>query len=68
MTSGSGDRPREEGSHGGGVYSFFPCHSRTLSDLASAAMLADSQCEEEFLFCAGEIAGEKLSKVPVIDF
>ena len=24
MTSGSGDRPRKEGSHGGGVYSFFP--------------------------------------------
>ena len=25
VTSGSGDRPRKEGSHGGGVYSFFPC-------------------------------------------
>ena len=24
MTSGSGDRPRKEGSHGGGVYSFSP--------------------------------------------
>ena len=24
MTSGSGDRPRKEGSRGGGVYSFFP--------------------------------------------
>ena len=24
MTSGSGDRPRKEGCHGGGVYSFFP--------------------------------------------
>ena len=24
VTSGSGDRPRKEGSHGGGVYSFFP--------------------------------------------
>ena len=26
VTSGSGDRPRKEGSRGGGVYSFFPCH------------------------------------------
>ena len=25
VTSGSGDRPRKEGCHGGGVYSFFPC-------------------------------------------
>ena len=25
VTSGSGDRPRKEGSHGGGVYSFAPC-------------------------------------------
>ena len=25
VTSGSGDRPRKEGSRGGGVYSFFPC-------------------------------------------
>ena len=24
VTSGSGNRPRKEGSHGGGVYSFFP--------------------------------------------
>ena len=24
-TSSSGDRPRKEGFHGGGVYSFFPC-------------------------------------------
>ena len=24
VTSGLGDRPRKEGSHGGGVYSFFP--------------------------------------------
>ena len=24
MTSGSGDRPRKEGSCGGGIYSFFP--------------------------------------------
>ena len=24
VTSGSGDRPRKEGCHGGGVYSFFP--------------------------------------------
>ena len=29
VTSGSGDRPRKEGSHGGGVYSFFP-----LKDIA----------------------------------
>ena len=26
VTSGSGDRPRKEGCHSGGVYSFFPCH------------------------------------------
>ena len=25
VTSGSGDRPRKEGCHGGGVYSFCPC-------------------------------------------
>ena len=25
VTSGLGDRPRKEGSHSGGVYSFFPC-------------------------------------------
>ena len=25
VTSGSSDRPRKEGCHGGGVYSFFPC-------------------------------------------
>ena len=25
VTSGSGDRPRKEGCHVGGVYSFFPC-------------------------------------------
>ena len=25
VTSGSGDRPRKEGCHGGGVYSFSPC-------------------------------------------
>ena len=25
VTSGSGDRPRKEGSHGAGVHSFFPC-------------------------------------------
>ena len=31
VTSGSGDRPRKEGCHGGGVYSFFPCFEmRTL--------------------------------------
>ena len=28
MTSGSGDRPRKEGCHGGGVYSFFPGEGR----------------------------------------
>ena len=36
VTLGSGDRPREEGCHGGGVYSFFPgfqgipCRNRSL--------------------------------------
>ena len=27
VTSGSGERPRKEGCHGGGVYSFFPGQS-----------------------------------------
>ena len=35
MTSGSGDRLRKEGSYGGGVYSFFPCPSRSKSDYSS---------------------------------
>ena len=39
VTSGSGDRPRKEGSHGGGVYSFFPWCIRhpVLSNAGSAA-------------------------------
>ena len=31
VTSGSGDRPRKEGSHGGGVYSFFPGFSVSVT-------------------------------------
>ena len=31
VTSGSGDRPRKEGCHGGGVYSFFPGISKTFN-------------------------------------
>ena len=28
VASGSGDRPRKEGCHSGGVYPFFPCSGR----------------------------------------
>ena len=32
VTLGSGDRPRKEGSRGGGVYSFFPCFGALRSE------------------------------------
>ena len=38
VTSGSGDRPRKEGSRGGGVYSFFPCNVGHDAGIIASAM------------------------------
>ena len=43
VTSASGDRPRKEASHGGGVYSFFPGYSYSL-----LVFLADCSYRKEF--------------------
>ena len=43
LTSGSGDRPRKEGSRGGGVYSFFPSFRVRRSFFCTACAL---QCAE----------------------
>ena len=35
VTSGSGDRPKKEGCHGGGVYSFFPACTLNVNVVCS---------------------------------
>ena len=39
VTSGSGDRPRKEVCHGGGVYSFFPASGETKLSTSTVAAL-----------------------------
>ena len=42
VTSASGDKPRKEGSHGGGVYSFLPLHNAE-----TAKAVVNDRCERE---------------------
>ena len=42
VTLGSGDRPRKEGCHSGGVYSFFPCKVATSNSMFSNEVVQNS--------------------------
>ena len=50
VTSGSGDRPRKEGSRGGGVYSFFPGFLRKASGKGAeiSRKFAEFFCNDPF--------------------
>ena len=50
MTSGSGDRPTEEGCHGGGVFTFFP-GNRLMFDLAIECTAITEKIGKVLAFC-----------------